>query len=70
MAQIGSEGVLVLLGDSTNSEVPGFTQSEQVVGKSIKEIIQRVDGRIIFATFASNVSRLKTSNGCGCSNWP
>ena len=59
MAQIGSEGVLVLLGDSTNSEVPGFTQSEQVVGKSIKEIIQRVDGRIIFATFASNVSRLK-----------
>ncbi len=59
MAQIGSEGVLVLLGDSTNSEVPGFTQSEQIVGKSIKQIIQRVEGRIIFATFASNVSRLK-----------
>lgn len=59
MAQIGSDGVLVMLGDSTNSEVDGFTQSEQIIGKSIRDIFSRVTGRIIFATFASNVSRLK-----------
>lgn len=59
MARIGEDGVLVLLGDSTNAEIPTFTKSEKIVGQSIKNIIQSVEGRVIFATFASNVSRLQ-----------
>ncbi|MFL2130148.1 MAG: ribonuclease J1 [Ruoffia tabacinasalis] len=59
MAEIGSEGVLLLLGESTNAEIPTFTLSERVVGQSIHNIIQGVEGRVIFATFASNVSRLQ-----------
>ncbi|AXY25178.1 ribonuclease J [Suicoccus acidiformans] len=59
MAQLGEEGVLLMMGDSTNSEVSTFTMSERIVGESIHSIIQGVEGRVIFATFASNVSRLQ-----------
>lgn len=58
LARLGDEGVLCLLGDSTNSEITGFTKSERVVSSALKDIIDKIEGRIIFASFASNISRL------------
>ena len=59
MAQIGEEGVLVLLADSTNAELDNFTPSERIVGESIINYVRQAPGRVIFATFASNVSRIQ-----------
>lgn len=59
LAEIGRKGVLCLLADSTNSEKPGYTPSEKTVGGAIKETFEGCRGRILFATFASNVHRLQ-----------
>jgi ribonuclease J len=59
MAELGKKGVLLLLSDSTNSELAGFTKSEKAVASSIKDIFNKIEGRAIVATFASNVHRLQ-----------
>lgn len=59
-AQIGNEGVLCMLSDSTNAERPGYTESERKVGESLRTLFERAgDRRIIIATFASNVHRVQ-----------
>lgn len=59
IAEIGKEGVKILLADSTNVEKEGFTISEKVVGESFEAIFSKAKGRIIVATFASNVHRVQ-----------
>ena len=59
IAELGHKGVLLMMSDSTNAERAGYSISEKVVGKSFDDIFRAVDGRIIIATFASNVHRVQ-----------
>jgi ribonuclease J len=58
-AELGNEGVLLLLSDSTYAESPGYTPSEQVVGEALDRIMATAPGRVIVATFASLISRVQ-----------
>ena len=59
LAKLGAEGVICLLSDSTRAENPGYTPSERTVGEAFREIIEPLDGRVIVATFASNIARIQ-----------
>ena len=59
IARIGDEGVLCMLADSTNAERPGHTLSERIVGEAFTNIFTRAKGRIVVASFASNVPRIQ-----------
>ena len=64
-AQLGDEGVLALLADSTNAERAGYTQTEQTVNNSLDSLFNRAQGkRIIVATFASSISRVQMIINC------
>ena len=59
IAEIGNKGVSLLIADSTNVERPGHTLSEATIGDTLEELFSRADGRILVATFASNVHRVQ-----------
>ena len=59
LAELGNQGVLMLLADSTNVERPGYTPSEKIVGKTFDEEFRYAKSRIIVATFSSNVHRIQ-----------
>jgi ribonuclease J len=59
LARLGEEGVLLLCGDSTRVESPGFTPSERVLNSTFDEVFAHADGRILIATFASLISRVQ-----------
>ena len=59
LARHGDKGVLLLLADSTYAEIPGYTPSEQVVGKALNQIIGNAPGRVIITTFASLIARVQ-----------
>ena len=59
LAELGSEGVLLLCGDSTNVDRPGFSPSERQVGPHLEQVFARAGGRIIVTSFASNIHRVQ-----------
>jgi ribonuclease J len=59
MAELGEHGVLMLMADSTNAERKGFTMSEKTVGATFDDLFSKITGRIIVATFSSNIHRVQ-----------
>lgn len=59
LAELGSDGVLLLCGDSTNADRPGFSTSESLVGPALTDLFSRSEGRLIVTSFASNVHRVQ-----------
>ncbi|HVW19172.1 MAG TPA: ribonuclease J [Solirubrobacteraceae bacterium] len=59
LAELGKEGVLLLCGDSTNVDRPGWSTSESVVGPNLEELFSRREGRIVVTSFASNIHRVQ-----------
>jgi ribonuclease J len=59
LAQLGAQGVLLLLSDSTYSELPGYTPSERIVGETLDRVMTEAPGRVIVTTFSSLVSRIQ-----------
>ncbi|MCL6563128.1 MAG: ribonuclease J [Firmicutes bacterium] len=59
LAAVGQEGVLLLLSDSTNAERPGYTPSEKTVGQTLDRIIGAAEGRVLVASFASQIHRVR-----------
>ena len=65
-AELGDQGVLVLLADSTNAERPGYTQSEKSVGVTFDETFRTARERIIIASFSSNIHRIQQAIDTAC----
>jgi len=59
LSKLGENGVICLLSDSTRAENPGYTLSERTVGETFREIMEGLKGRVIVATFASNIARIQ-----------
>jgi len=59
IAQLGEEGILLLMADSTNVEREGHSLSEKIIGETLNRIISSAKGRVIVATFASNIHRMQ-----------
>ena len=59
LAQLGAQGVLLLLADSTYAELPGYTPSERVVGETLDHVMSNAPGRVVITTFSSLISRIQ-----------
>src|SRR5437764_9428150 len=59
LAELGREGLLLLCGDSSNADRPGFSPSEREVGPHLEEVFARAEGRIVVTSFASNIHRVQ-----------
>lgn len=65
-AELGDQGVLVMMADSTNAERPGYTMSEKTVGATFEEAFRNAPNRIIIATFSSNIHRIQQAIHTAC----